>query len=81
MVIAAALSAGSCGRSKPAAMTTPDGSSIVGDGGGNDAGPTLDGAAADGVSPGSACVDQPGELPRPPSGRLPCELIPPGLAL
>ncbi len=26
-------------------------------------------------------LDRPGELPRPPQGRLPCELIPPGLEL
>lgn len=26
-------------------------------------------------------LDRPGELPRPPQGRLPCELIPPGLDL
>jgi len=29
----------------------------------------------------SACSARPGELPRPPKGKLPCELIPPGLAL
>lgn len=28
-----------------------------------------------------ACLDRPSELPRPPVGRLPCELIPPGLSL
>jgi len=27
------------------------------------------------------CLDRPDTLTRPPSGRLPCELIPPGLAL
>jgi hypothetical protein len=29
----------------------------------------------------TACLDRPGELARPPNGRLPCELIPPGLQL
>jgi hypothetical protein len=29
----------------------------------------------------AACVDRPGALDRPPNGRLPCELIPPGLRL
>lgn len=29
----------------------------------------------------SACLDQPEQLPRPPAGSLPCELIPPGLSL
>lgn len=28
-----------------------------------------------------ACLDRPGELPRPPAGHLPCELIPPALSL
>ena len=27
------------------------------------------------------CLDMPGTLDRPPAGRLPCELIPPGLRL
>jgi hypothetical protein len=27
------------------------------------------------------CLSRPGDLPRPPDGRLPCELIPPGLSL
>jgi hypothetical protein len=26
----------------------------------------------------SCALDRPGELPRPPSGTLPCELLPPG---
>ncbi len=29
----------------------------------------------------SGCLDQPTALPRPPSGALPCELIPPNLNL
>jgi len=29
----------------------------------------------------TACMERPGELPRPPAGKLPCELIPPGLSL
>jgi hypothetical protein len=28
-----------------------------------------------------ACLDRPVDLPRPPAGNLPCELIPPGLSL
>ena len=28
--------------------------------------------------PSDACQAGPGELPRPPSGGLPCELLPPG---
>lgn len=30
---------------------------------------------------GSACLGRPETLPRPPAGKLPCELIPPGLSL
>jgi len=29
----------------------------------------------------AACLERPGQLERPPNGRLPCELIPPGLRL
>jgi hypothetical protein len=29
----------------------------------------------------AACLEGPGALDRPPNGRLPCELIPPGLRL
>jgi len=29
----------------------------------------------------SACLERPDQLPRPPSGKLPCDLIPPGLSL
>lgn len=28
-----------------------------------------------------ACLERPDELPRPPTGKLPCELVPPGLSL
>lgn len=38
-------------------------------------------AAMPSAGPLTACLDRPGELPRPPTGRLPCELIPPGLKL
>lgn len=31
--------------------------------------------------PLKACLDTPGALDYPPDGRLPCELIPPGLTL
>lgn len=29
----------------------------------------------------TSCVDRPTDIPRPPTGRLPCELIPPGVSL
>jgi hypothetical protein len=31
-------------------------------------------------SPQASCLDRPNELPRPPTGGLPCDLIPPGWA-
>ena len=31
-----------------------------------------------GVQPLAPCLDRPTDLPRPPTGRLPCELLPPG---
>jgi hypothetical protein len=47
--------------------------------------PTGSGGAGGGAGGGggglAACLEQPGALDRPPSGRLPCELIPPGLKL
>jgi hypothetical protein len=42
--------------------------------------PPLDARAPDGGRLAS-CVERPTDLPRPPTGRLPCELIPPGLQL
>ncbi len=41
--------------------------------GAGDAGPRPDGGLA-------ACVDRPTDLPRPPTGQLPCELLPPGFS-
>jgi hypothetical protein len=40
-------------------------------------------AGAEAPAPGTlrACLDTPADLPRPPSGALPCDLIPPGLEL
>ena len=34
--------------------------------------------ASDAAIPVGGCLDQPTDLPRPPSGQLPCELLPPG---
>lgn len=52
-------------------------------GAGDDAAPPPIDAAVDApvdAPPGvTACaLDRPGELPRPPAGTLPCELLPPG---
>jgi hypothetical protein len=38
-------------------------------------------AGVDASSAKKACLDRPDELPRPPTGSLPCELLPPGLEL
>jgi hypothetical protein len=49
--------------------------------GGTDAAVVTPDAAGDATPALAACLDMPDELPRPPAGRLPCELIPPGLQL
>jgi hypothetical protein len=45
---------------------------------GVDAPARLDAAPAPALT---GCIEAPGALPRPPVGRLPCELVPPGLTL
>jgi hypothetical protein len=65
--------ASSCGNNKPQGAGTGGKP-----GTGGDTNPGSGGAG--GVGPLKACVDRPGELPRPPADGLPCELIPPGLA-
>lgn len=46
-----------------------------------DSGVMMDGRSSDtpGMGGAAACLDTPGDLARPPSGSLPCDLIPPGL--
>lgn len=45
-----------------------------------DGGPQPPDAMGDaGTTPLGPCLDQPTDLPRPPTGALPCELVPPGL--
>lgn len=41
-------------------------------------GRTPDAAVPDGGMPVSACLESPTDLPRPPTGQLPCDLLPPG---
>jgi hypothetical protein len=71
---------GACGRSKPVAPRDGGSGGATGATGGTGGGPAPDAgmevaAPADGnLAP---CLERPGELPRPPSGGLPCELIPP----
>jgi hypothetical protein len=85
LILAASLFA-SCKDDKgtPAdAAAAMDGSAV--DGGAADR--TIDAAVDANTSEGGtssglkACLERPDELPRPPMGQLPCELIPPGLTL
>jgi hypothetical protein len=69
-----ALAALSCGRSKPAGVDPSDG------GPADTAGPADTGAEVLPAARGG-CLDRPDVLQRPPSGGLPCDLIPPGLEL
>jgi hypothetical protein len=74
--LGALLIAISCGGGK---AMPKDGGAGMGGGGGIGGSVGGAGGAADGGLVG--CLDTPGALDRPPSGRLPCELIPPGLRL
>jgi hypothetical protein len=55
-----------------AATSRPDGSGT---------GDAISDATSDAAGALAPCLDTPTDLPRPPAGRLPCELIPPGLRL
>jgi len=70
----------SCGQTKPSSAGAGGSSGSGGLSGGNqDSG--MDQNVADGSGGLAPCLDQPSALPLPPSTRLPCELIPPGLKL
>jgi hypothetical protein len=65
-------------------------SATTGDAGGPgpvDSGSIIDADLAEDTSMEAAppkrtgCLDRPNDVPRPPTGGLPCELIPPGLSL
>ncbi|HEY5453067.1 MAG TPA: hypothetical protein VIQ54_30145 [Polyangia bacterium] len=73
LLFAAVLGAGACGGGKGAGAKGGQG------GGGGSIGIGGTGGGIDGGLVG--CLDQPGSLDRPPSDRLPCDLIPPGLRL
>jgi hypothetical protein len=49
--------------------------------GDNKKGVTQDAGIDAPASATKACLDRPDVLPRPPTGALPCELLPPGLEL
>jgi hypothetical protein len=61
----------SCGKTKPAIPSGTGGNTVATGTGG------VTGSANAGVL--KPCLDQPSDLPRPPTGNLPCDLIPPGL--
>lgn len=65
--LAAALAA-ACGDNDSAPIDAPEDAELDA---GVDAAPTALGA----------CLDRPTDLIRPPTGQLPCELIPPGLTI
>ena len=66
LILAAALLVGACGDNlKGPAEAGPDDAPIAD-------------AAPDGSQPLAPCLDRPTDLPRPPQGTLPCELLPPG---
>jgi len=76
LLFAAVLAAGACGGGKGAGAKGGQG------GGGGSIGIGGTGGAGGGIDGGLVgCLDQPGSLEGPPSGRLPCDLIPPGLRL
>jgi hypothetical protein len=85
LLIAAFLCvAGACGGGKGkadgGAGGLGGGAGPAGNGGsGGSGGSSGSGGSTDGGLVG--CIDQPGALDRPPNGRLPCELIPPGVRL
>jgi hypothetical protein len=68
LLAAIALASAGCGKVKPSGVAT----GTAGTGGG-------DGAAGQSGDAGLVpCLDRPSDLPRPPGGTLPCEMLPPG---
>lgn len=47
---------------------------------GGKAGSASGGAGGDAAAALEPCLERPNDLPRPPAGRLPCELLPPQFA-
>lgn len=45
-----------------------------------DAAPPIDALPTDAAPSLAPCLDRPTDLPRPPTGALPCDLLPPGFA-
>jgi hypothetical protein len=77
-LLGVALAVGACGGG---GKGNPDGGTGGSSIGGNVGSGGATGGGGGSLGSGTACLDQPGALARPPSGRLPCDLIPPGLHL
>jgi len=71
IAVLAALAVG-CGDNLAAPIDAPDD---------DDASPGIDAGIDAAPSTLSACLDRPTDLTRPPTGKLPCELIPPDLVI
>jgi hypothetical protein len=69
-VLLSALALAACDEDEPSTDEAGSAGTSNGEGG----------AGAGGAGELVPCLDRPDTLTRPPSGRLPCELIPPGLA-
>ncbi|MBX3185373.1 MAG: hypothetical protein KF819_00095 [Labilithrix sp.] len=78
LLIAALACCGESAVNAPDPTPTPV---IPSDGGPPPIPPGDSGTDAQPPGPRTSCLDRPTELSRPPTNRLPCELIPPGLSL
>lgn len=70
--LAAALAA-ACGDNHSAPIDAPDEEDA--------APPDIDAGVDAAPTTLGACLDRPTDLARPPTGQLPCELVPPGLVI
>jgi hypothetical protein len=72
------------GCSDEASQATGSGASSASSGSGGDSSSSTSSSGGGGGGQPAAlvpCIDTPDTLPRPPSGKLPCEYVPPGLSL
>ena len=71
----AALALAACGDNRNPGTPEPPADGAVAIDAGSDAGAD---AAIDAGAGAGPCLNHPDDLPRPPTGALPCELLPPG---
>ncbi|UQA58381.1 hypothetical protein [Polyangium aurulentum] len=69
------------GCSDEAPQTTGSGTGSASSGSGGASNSSSSGGGGEQPSALVPCLDEPDGLPRPPSGKLPCEYVPPGLSL